>query len=243
MIFNIFKNKPTVLELMPERYIDIHSHILPCLDDGAKNIEDSISLISEMKKIGFKKIITTPHIYNGVYDNNFKTINAKKKELDDKYELGSFLKIGAEYMIDDYFEDLINSNDIITLKDKYVLVELSYIGAYKNYKNLLYSLVLKDYRPIIAHPERYLYFNGIEAFKKLADMGCLFQLNMLSITGMYGKKVSSLANDILTNNMYNFIGSDIHNLKHINEIKNRKIINNNLNQIKILFENNIKTFD
>ena len=125
MIFNLLKSKPTLKELIPERFVDIHSHILPGIDDGAKNIKESLELIEKMNEMGFSKIIGTPHTYKGLYENTTKTIessyNLIKNELDDSIHI----KYASEYLIDETVVEKAKKNSLLTLKDNLVLIEMS----------------------------------------------------------------------------------------------------------------------
>ena len=186
MIFNLFKAKPTLKELIPNGFVDIHSHILPGIDDGAKNVEESIKLISEMKKMGFSKIIATPHIYPGLYNNTDEKIKKCFKEIKD---VNSSISYAAEYLIGRYMIEHIEKKSILTLKDNYVLVEINFHAEPLDLYDVIFKLKTNGFNPILAHPERYLYYlNDFKKFYKLKNFGCLFQLNFLSITGFYGKK-------------------------------------------------------
>ena len=217
MIFNLFKSKPTLNELIPNGFVDIHSHILPGIDDGAKNIEESLELISRMKKVGFKKIICTPHIHQQLYDNNIKTIKESFNSIENKYDNNINVGYAAEYMIDHTLMEKIENKSLLCIKDKYVLIEMSYIAESPNIHQIIFNLIMGGYIPIIAHPERYLYYqNDIKKFYKLKKWGCMFQLNLLSTIGYYGKEVLNIANLLLSKKLIDFVGSDIHNHRHIN---------------------------
>ncbi len=211
MIFNLFKSKPTLKELIPNGFIDIHSHILPGIDDGAKNIQESKKLISKMKNLGFSKIIFTPHIYPSLYDNSEQSIKEEYGKIKDKINSFGNFSFAAEYLIDNSMIEKAEKNLLLCLKDKYVLCEFSYIGMAVNYHEIIYKLILNGYRPIIAHPERYFYFDkNMEQMFNLKKMGCKFQLNLFSTTGYYGKKVLSLSNFLIKKNFIDFVGTDIH---------------------------------
>ena len=100
MFFNLFKSKPFLSELIPKGFVDIHSHILPGIDDGAKNVEESILIIKKMKELGFSKIIGTPHTYHGLYNNTNQTINNAFKKLKGKIPNGIEISYASEYLID-----------------------------------------------------------------------------------------------------------------------------------------------
>jgi len=231
MIFNLFKSKPTLKELIPNGFVDIHSHVLPGIDDGAKNIEESIKLISEMKKLGFSKIIGTPHTYCGVYDNNNESILSSYKEISNGISTEIQLDYASEYMIDDSLIIKADKKNLLCLKDNYVLVEMSYIAEPINLYDVLFELQINNYIPILAHPERYrFWFDKKKKFTKLLNMGCKFQINLFSITGYYGRDVMIMADYLLKNNMVDYTGTDIHNIKQL-EVFNKKI---KINEIVML---------
>ncbi len=216
MIFNLFKSKPTLKELIPNGFVDIHSHILPGIDDGAKNFEESIHLIKEMKKLGFSKIIGTPHTYPGLYENTaesiIKSFNSLNKNKPDDIKIS----YASEYMLDVSLIAKAEDKSIVCLKDNFILVEFGFLDTPPNVFDIIYNLRLNNYVPILAHPERYLYkSNDLDFFKKIKKHGCYLQLNLFSLTGYYGKEVNKLANKLLKNNFIDFVGSDIHNKRQI----------------------------
>ena len=227
MIFNLFKAKPTLKDLIPNGFVDIHSHILPGIDDGAKNIDESISLISEMKKLGFSKIIATPHTYSGLYDNTPKTIENSFKLLPKDLVKENNIEYASEYLIDSYIIESIDNKSILCLKDNHILVEMSYINKHNKLYEIIHYILVNGYIPILAHPERYIYFHqNFKDYRKLKKVGCKFQLNLLSVTGYYGKKILSISEKLLKNNLIDYVGSDIHNLNHCNQFKNKVVFKN-----------------
>ena len=241
MIFNLFKAKPTLKELIPNGFVDIHSHILPGIDDGAKNIEESIKLISEMKKMGFSKIIATPHIYPGLYNNTGEKIKKCFKEIKDKINSEIKLNYASEYMIDDSLISKSENKDLLCLKDNLVLIETSFNHLPLNLFEVIFYLQTNGYLPVIAHPERYRYMYDNKYFYKLADRGCIFQLNLLSAVGYYGEKCANITDFLLKNNLADFAGSDLHNLAQIRFFDNKIKIKQKLKFSEIL-ENNLKFF-
>ncbi|CAL2088232.1 Protein-tyrosine-phosphatase [Tenacibaculum sp. 190524A02b] len=241
MIF--FKKKELPLnEVFNDSFVDIHSHLLPGIDDGAKSIENSIELIEKMYSYGIKNFITTPHVLGDVYPNSSQLI--KEKETEVKKEL---LKRGmndisftaaAEYMMDEQFVERLKRDDILTLKDNYVLVEMSYFNAPFNLYEILFDIQLKGYKPVLAHPERYnFYHNDFQQYYKLKKAGCVFQLNLLSLTEQYGKGVQKITQKLLSENLYDFVGTDTHHMNHLRLLKkigDKKVVN----KIKNLIRNN-----
>ena len=198
-----FKKKEIPLkEVFPEGFVDIHSHLLPGIDDGAKDLENSISLISKMYSYGIKNFITTPHVLGDVYPNSSETIKSKLKEVQSELFKQGFndikIRAAAEYMMDEQFVERLKNNDILTLKDNFILVEMSYFNAPYNLYDILFEIQLKGYKLVLAHPERYnFYHNDFENFYKLKKAGCVFQLNLLSLTEQYGKGVQKTAQKII----------------------------------------------
>ncbi len=238
-----FKKKDIPLkDFFPEGFVDIHSHLLPGIDDGAKDLDNSISLISKMYSYGIKNFITTPHVLGDVYPNSSEVIKNKLKEVKDellKKGLNDIkINAAAEYMMDERFVERLKNDDILTLNDNYILVEMSYFNAPYNLYDILFEIQLKGYKPVLAHPERYaFYHNDFQNFYKLKKAGCVFQLNLLSLTEQYGKGVQKTAQKLIKENMYDFVGTDTHHhnhLKLLSKIGTVKI----KKQIKDLLKNN-----
>lgn len=211
------KKKATLQELIPKGYIDIHSHILPGIDDGAQSSAESTFLLSKMKEFGFAQVIGTPHIIQGIWENTYDSIQTTFDENQEIWNSSSLkISAAAEYMMDSQFDTLFKSEKLRTLKDNYVLVEMSYINPPIQLYSILFDLQVAGYQPVLAHPERYVFYHkSLDNYKNLINAGCLLQLNLLSLTGYYGKEVAKVADYLLNNNMYSFSGSDIHHEKHI----------------------------
>ncbi len=229
-MFSIFKSKPLLKELIPSNYIDIHNHTLPGIDDGAKSTEDTDFLLSEMKNLGFSKVIATPHTIDTVWNNTTETItkahklaSVKLPELTDSLDYG----FASEYMMDDNFLKRLKEEKLLTLKDNYVLVEMSYLNPSIQLFDILFELQVEGYQPVLAHPERYnFYHKDFNQYSKLKKAGCLFQINLLSTTGYYGKGVADAANKLLGENMIDFAGSDVHHKNHIKAFQSKIAIKN-----------------
>lgn len=237
-MFHFLKKNVSLKELIPANYVDIHSHLLPGIDDGAITIDDTIFLINELKKIGFTQSITTPHIYSNVWENTKESI--EQKYLETVVNLGEHipLRFAAEYMIDPNFEKLFQNGTLLTLKDNYVLIEISYINAPIQLYDILFELQIAGYRPVLAHPERYpFYYSNLQEYIKLKNAGCLFQLNLLSTVGYYGLDVAKSCELLLKKGLIDFVGSDVHHNKHIESFSN-KILFKDLQPLKTAIENN-----
>ena len=235
-MFNIFKRiKPKLSELIPENFIDIHSHILPGLDDGSKSIEESILMISEMKKLGFSKIIATPHTYPGLYENDNIGIEASFNLL--RNEVDVEISFASEYMIDQSLILKAEKKSILTLKDNYVLVEINFFSEPRNMYDIIFQLQINGYIVLLAHPERYLFFDDGLSFFKLKDLGVKFQLNLLSVIGFYGEKILKTSDYLIKNGLIDYVGSDIHNMSHVKEFNKKVKIKSESDLIKILAKN------
>jgi protein-tyrosine phosphatase len=237
-MFFFRKNIPLLSDLLANDYIDIHSHLLPGIDDGSKDITDSKNLINSLKTIGFKEFITTPHIFTGVWDNTREIILTNLQQT--KLALNeNKLNAAAEYMLDSYFFDRLKKEEkLLTLKDNLILIEMSYLNAPIQLYDILFEIQLQGYKPVLAHPERYLFYgNKFEEFAKLKKSGCLFQLNLLSTTGYYGIGVTKIAQKILDANLYDFVGSDVHHENHVKALSS-KIAIKNYDSLKSIIENN-----
>lgn len=241
-MFFFKKKRVPLTTFFNDSFVDIHSHLLPGIDDGAKDMDDSLKLIKKMSSYGIKNFITTPHVMGEFYPNSSELILEKlslvKKALKNKGINNISISAAAEYMMDEQFLERLDKNDILTLKDKFVLVEMSFISAPLNLFEIIFEIQLKGYKPILAHPERYaFYHNDINSYYKLKKAGCLFQLNLLSLGLNYGKAVQKTTIELLKNNLYDFVGTDTH---HSNHLKLYEQINTqkNYDLIAPLLENN-----
>ena len=236
-----FKSKPTLKDLIPDNYVDIHSHLLPGIDDGAKTFEDTLELSTGLLNIGFSQFITTPHIYQNVWDNTKEQI--EEVEMTTKLDLkknGSSIpfQAAAEYLLNDHFIKLCQAGEILPLKDKYVLVEISYTNPPIQLYSIIFDLRVAGYTPVLAHPERYVYYHyDFDEYLKLKKAGCYFQLNLLAVTGYYGEGITKIAEKLLQKGMYDFVGSDVHHANHIAGF-NEKIKMKDLISLKEIIANN-----
>lgn len=246
-MFFFNKNTPLLKNVIPNNYIDIHSHLLPNIDDGSKSLTETQDLIEKLKLIGFSKLITTPHIIEDVWKNTPQIITNKYQETVQFLEKNNeniSLKAAAEYMMDGNFYDLIKKEErLLTLKDNYVLVEMSYLSPPLQLYDMLFEMQIVGYRPVLAHPERYnSYHFNTDEYKKLKKAGCLFQLNLLSTVGYYGPMVSKTADFLLKNNMFDYVGSDVHHEKHISFFDKKIIIKNHQNLTSLMQNNTFFDF-
>ena len=237
MIFNLFKSKPALKELIPEGFVDIHSHILPGIDDGAKSIEESLELITKMKEMGFSKIIATPHIFPGIYENDLTSIQEQHSKIKNKVK-GLEITFAAEYMVDFSLINKIKEGKLLCLKENYILIEMSYISPPQNFYEIIFELRTNGYIPVLAHPERYSYFHkNFKEYYKLKKHGCLFQINLLSTVDYYGKDVRNTLDKLLLKGLVDFTGTDAHKINHLDSM-DKKIKIKNITPMKEAINNN-----
>jgi tyrosine-protein phosphatase YwqE len=180
-----------------------------------------------MMNLGIKKAVATPHIIDDLYRNNPATINAAlgllQSELN-KEGIDFEVSAAAEYMIDSYFLQMIkNREKLLTIKDNLILTEFSYASSPDDPFRICFEIIMAGYKPILAHPERYPYFNrNLKVYSKLSEQGFLFQVNLLSLTGYYGKDVAKAAIYLIENNMVAYLGTDLHHLRHLEALSDPK---------------------
>ena len=245
-MFSILIKKHFLKDLL-EGFVDIHNHILPGIDDGATSLAESVSLIKGMRALGVKQFIATPHIMADFYPNDEITIgNAFQNVITElaKKKLNNILvNPSAEYMMDNHFEALIDKNNIFPLKENYVLVEMSYFQPPINLEEILNKLVMKNFIPVLAHPERYsFYHNRKKTYRALKKMGCFFQLNILSLGDHYGKNVQKVGMHLLEENLIDFIASDVHNESHIKKLNDLILTKSQKLILPKIIENTKSTF-
>jgi len=198
--------------------VDMHSHFIPGIDDGAQTIEDSIELITSMQQLGYKRIVTTPHIKVDHYANTPATIMnglAEVKQALAERGINMPVHAAAEYYIDDYFLSLLDTEQLLTIWKNEVLVEISFMFEPIQLGEIIFRLTSRGYQPIMAHPERYAYFHhDFDKYEELKNRGCYLQMNINSLLGYYGKPVKQVAEKLFSMGMYDYVGTDMHNLKH-----------------------------
>jgi len=198
----------------------MHSHLIPGIDDGVRNLESSILLIRGLHALGYKRIITTPHINADGFPNTPAIIRTGLETVRHellRQQIDVDLHAAAEYLIDDGFMTALeNGEPFMTLRDNLLLVEFSFVVPAINVMEILFDLQVKGYRPVLAHPERYLYFAATRGwYDRLRDAGCIFQLNLLSLIGYYGKVSQQLADYLIRKNYIDLLGTDLHHEKHL----------------------------
>lgn len=226
-MFNLFsKSKPASGKVdLSVLKVDMHSHLLPGIDDGSPDMAISLQLIKGMMELGYTKLITTPHIMWDMYKNTNEIILQKLELVREAVKaegLNVEINAAAEYFLDDHVEKLLKSNTpLLTISGNMVLVEFSLAYPSHGLKDILFEMQMQNYQPVIAHPERYIYLEQNKDFyEELKDIGCLFQLNLLSLSGHYGKSVQELSNHLLRKKYYDLAGTDLHGFRHLEGLRN-----------------------
>jgi tyrosine-protein phosphatase YwqE len=203
--------------------VDMHSHFIPGIDDGAKTMKDSVAMITTMAELGYKKVITTPHIMGDFFRNTPEIINTGLEQVrravkDAGIEIE--IEAAAEYYFDFEFEKKLETERLLTMGDNYLLFEVSYVNFPDNLDGLIFRMQTGGYKPILAHPERYPYwFRDMKNFERLKDKGVFFQLNINSLTGHYSPETARIANLMIDKGWYEFVGSDCHHTGHLELIQ------------------------
>lgn len=221
-LFNFFKkNNEVPASLFYDT--EVHCHILPGIDDGSPDVATSVELVRQMQEMGIRRIIATSHVTESTFENTPDTIGAAYDSLRaalDKEGIDVAIHTSAEYRMDEYFLKQLNNNTLLPYPENYLLIENSFFQPFWEIKELIFDLQLKGYTPILAHPERYMYYHKTpQIYKELHDQGCLFQVNFLSLAGYYYPEVKAMALRLLEKGMVDFVGSDIHNFKHTEFMK------------------------
>ena len=200
---------------------DMHSHLIPSIDDGSQCLDESLDLILALNDLGFSKIITTPHTMSDFYKNTPEIINNGKEEVKKalkKLNSNVEFEASSEYYVDYEFQQKINSGKFLTFGSKYILIEFPFIDNPKNIDEIIFQLQLSGYNVVLAHPERYMYFN-LKDYKKFTDKGVFLQLNLLSITGYYSPEIKEKSKQLIENDLVSFVGTDCHNIRHAQKLK------------------------
>lgn len=201
---------------------EVHCHILPGIDDGSPDVETSVALVSQLKGWGIRRIVTTSHVTESSFENTPETIRAAydslRKALDEK-GIDMEIHLSAEYRMDENFLRQLKEGVLLPFPGNYLLIENSFFQPFWEIRELVFDLQLKGYIPVLAHPERYMYYHSTpQIYKELHDQGCLFQVNLLSLSGYYYPEVKAMAWKLLEQGMVDMIGSDMHHMQHAEHI-------------------------
>lgn len=237
-MFSIFSRKKPILQTsLLQGMTDLHCHLLPGVDDGVQTEEEALHAFGALLEMGVTRFFLTPHVMEDMSQNNRSFLEERFAMLAGKLPAGIEVKLAAEYMLDTVFASHLKEG-LLTMGDRHVLVETSYLSAPPEMQSMLYDLVVSGYSPIIAHPERYIYMEQ-QMYAALKEKGCRFQLNLLSLSGYYGGRAYEHAHYLLKNNLYDFVGSDFHNLeKHRKGLSHLSVGANQIKELQRLLENN-----
>ena len=204
---------------------DVHSHLIPGIDDGAQTMEESLALIRRLAAMGYRKIYTTPHVSTDHYPNSREMILQGLEEVREQLRsqpsvISVQLEAAAEYFLDEGFEELLMTSQLLTLPGKRVLVEMAGVAPAHNLHELLFRMQTKGYRPVMAHPERYPYYQrDFRQVERLKEQGCELQVNLLSLAGHYGSRIQDLAFKIVNRGLADFLGTDLHRAQHADALE------------------------
>lgn len=228
-MFNFLRSPTTTLHDVGQFLkVDMHSHILPGIDDGAADIDKSLFLIDNLLEMGYEKLIATPHVLTDHHPNTSGSIRFALGELQEALDKRGYtvpVSAAAEYMLDEEFYKLLDQDErLLTLHDDYLLVEVNYLQTTPSFETLVFELQTKGYKVVLAHPERYHFVDGrLKLLHKYKAKGIYLQPNLLSFTGYYGKREAEIANRMLENGLVDFIGTDLHHTRHVEGIKNKEV--------------------
>jgi len=222
-LFGLFRKKKEQLFDFSTIGADMHSHILPGIDDGAKTLSDSLILAQRFKSLGFRKLVATPHIMADYFRNTPATVHKALDALREgllQNNIDLEVDAAAEYYLDETFENKIQKKEVLTFGKNFLLFELSYINAPHNLFEVIKKIQDAGYQPVLAHPERYpYYYNSIESHQQIRETGCFLQLNTISLTGYYGKNSKQTAEELIDNYCVDFLGTDMHHVRHADALK------------------------
>lgn len=219
-LFSIFSKKQPVP--LPYR-TDIHSHLVPGVDDGSPDVDHSLELVERMNSWGIERIITTPHITEESFENTPETLDPAFASLKAALaERGNTTEItrSSENRLDEYFFEQFAAGNITPMPNNHLLVECSFIQELWQLDQVLFDLRVKGYNLILAHPERYFYFH-VDNFKRYTELhnaGIKFQVNVLSLAGAYSSKEKKVAEKMIDLGFVDFLGTDLHNTRHADAI-------------------------
>ncbi len=226
MLNRLFRKKETPLPPADWSVLkaDMHSHLIPAIDDGSKNMDQTIAMLAKFESLGYKKVVTTPHVMSDYYKNTPEIILGGLKEVQEtakKLGLKIQIEAAAEYYFDDAFiKSLQNKEQLLTFGDRFLLFEFSFHEPPGQTEAMVFEMVTQKYQPILAHFERYTYYLGsVDKAHELRDRGVNIQMNINSLTGHYGPAIKKQAELLVDEKLVDFIGSDCHRIEHLMKIE------------------------
>jgi protein-tyrosine phosphatase len=225
-ILDFLRGKPEHMEALDLSWleVDMHSHLIPGIDDGSKSMEESLELIKRLSSYGLRKIITTPHIMSEYYKNTPEIISMGLEDLRKAVKAEGIsieIEAAAEYYMDEILLEKIKDGErLLTFGENYILVETGFINKPQMLLETMFQLEMSGYKPILAHPERYQYLLADKGLLgDLVDRKILFQVNLLSLTGFYSKPVKDFAESLLERDLVKFLGTDCHNVRYLDMLE------------------------
>ena len=217
---NLFKKKEVLPPFDLGRFkSDMHSHLIPGIDDGAQDMDQTIAMLAKFESLGYKKVVTTPHIMTDSFPNNPEIIlSGLEKVKNEIKKVGIEIEIeaAAEYYFDETLMPKIKNKELLTFGDNYVLVEFAFHSPPQFLEQLFFELKTHGYRPVIAHFERYLYYlSKIDKAEKWRSEGINIQINLNSLFGQYGSEVQKQAEKLIDEGQFDFVGTDCHRIEHL----------------------------
>jgi protein-tyrosine phosphatase len=221
-VFHWFKKKEEPV-WMPAFTADVHSHLLPGIDDGVKTLEEAEQVILKLKSLGFTRLITSPHVHE-LYRNSTETIQQKLSLLQDHLQQKNIditISAIAEYNLDEWLmQQVENKTKLLTFSQNHLLFETNFFSEPLTLNDFIFKITTLGYKPVMAHPERYMYLlSNKERIEDLLSRGVLLQVNTMSLAGLYGPEVEKLARFLIDQKFVHMLGSDCHNLQHAEVLK------------------------
>lgn len=220
LIKTLFKSKEKAPLDLSALKVDMHSHLIPGIDDGAQSMDHAIGILIRFSELGYKKVITTPHVMYDYYPNTPETIlgglekvRSELKRLNIPIEIDA----AAEYFYDEYFVELIQNEKLLTFGNNEVLFEFSFGAKPNGIDEMIFQLKTKAYQPVLAHFERYLFYlkEGVEPARKFREKGVKIQMNLNSLSGHYGPAIKKQAELLVDNKLVDYVATDCHRIEHL----------------------------
>lgn len=246
-----FKKKPEYGVMDIGLTADVHSHILPGVDDGSQEAKQSVDILRELHRFGVRKVMFTPHVSRAIFPNEAADLRKRMEAFLPLIpaELTSDMQffLGSEYMVDEFFGHI---TDRLRYPCGQILIEMSYYERSREIKDTIFNLVMDGIRPVLAHPERYVFYQkvfdrkkGVEELINLVDMGCELQLNIMSLTGAYGERSLAIVHWLLDQRLYSYIGTDVHSRHQLDVLRNFKLDAAQMEAVRLLARNNERLFE
>jgi tyrosine-protein phosphatase YwqE len=201
----------------------MHSHLIPGIDDGVRTPEEALQVILEFKKLGYTRLITTPHVMSDSYRNTTDDILqglTRLRQFLKEQQVDIAIDAAAEYYLDEALTRMIAANQpLLTFGKNYLLFETNFLNEPLDLKEFIFMATAKGYKLVLAHPERYIYLQSNPGkIEDLLQRGVLMQVNIASLTGYYSKAALTTAQRLIDQKMVHFLASDCHSQKHLQHV-------------------------